>query len=120
MTQQQVVDEAEQHARDTAQLAELGYQQQLTRAVGLWQNFTVGFTYLSPIAGVYPLFAYGLATAGASFFWTIPLVLVGQFFVMMSFSEIASEFPLAGGIYQWAKRLVGSVGAPALGGGRHS
>jgi len=107
MAQQQVIDEAEQHVRDAAQLAELGYNQQLTRAVGLWQNFTVGFTYLSPIAGVYPLFAYGLATAGASFIWSIPLVLIGQFFVMMTFSEIASQFPIAGGIYQWAKRLVG-------------
>ncbi len=97
----------EQHARDTEQLALLGYKQQLTRVVGLWQNFTVGFTYLSPIAGVYPLFAFGLATAGASFFWTIPIVLIGQMFVMLTFSEVASQFPIAGGIFQWTKRLVG-------------
>lgn len=99
--------ELEQQLADAALLAELGYNQQLTRAVGLWQNFTVGFTYLSPIAGVYPLFAFGLVTAGASFFWTIPIVLIGQFFVMLSFSEVASAYPIAGGIYQWSKRLVG-------------
>jgi amino acid transporter len=97
----------EQEARDAAQLAELGYKQQLTRAVGLWQNFTVGFTYLSPIAGVFPLFAFGLATAGASFFWSIPVVLLGQLFVMLTFAEVSSQYPIAGGIYQWAKRLVG-------------
>ena len=100
-------DDRAQQLADSAQLAELGYKQQLTRAVGLGQNFTVGFTYLSPIAGVYPLFAFGLATAGASFFWTIPVVLIGQFFVMLSFSEVASQYPIAGGIYQWSKRLVG-------------
>jgi amino acid transporter len=101
------MDGQEQQERDAAQLAALGYKQQLNRAVGLWQNFTVGFTYLSPIAGVYPLFAFGLATAGASFFWSIPLVLIGQMFVMLTFSEVSSQFPLTGGIYQWAKRLVG-------------
>jgi amino acid transporter len=101
------VTEGEQAALDIAQLEALGYKQQLTRVVGLWQNFTVGFTYLSPIAGVYPLFAYGLATAGASFIWTIPAVLLGQLFVMLTFSEVSSQFPIAGGIYQWAKRLVG-------------
>jgi amino acid transporter len=99
--------ESEQDARDAAQLAALGYRQQLTRAVGLWQNFTVGFTYLSPIAGVYPLFAYGLATAGPAFFWTMPIVLLGQFMVMLVFAEVASQFPIAGGIFQWTKRLIG-------------
>lgn len=99
--------EREQQERDTSQLAELGYRQQLTRAAGLWQNFTVGFTYLSPIAGVYPLFAYGLATAGPAFFWTMPIVVLGQFLVLLVFSETASQYPIAGGIFQWTKRLVG-------------
>ena len=34
-------------------------------------------------------------------------VAIGQFMVVFTFSEIASQFPLAGGIYQWSKRLVG-------------
>ncbi|MCW7946965.1 hypothetical protein AAW14_34580 [Streptomyces hygroscopicus] len=102
-----VLSEQDQDAADTAQLASLGYQQQLTRALGLWQNFSVGFTYLSPLVGVYSLFAYGLATGGPAFVWSIPLVLAGQGLVMLTFSETASQYPLAGGIYQWAKRLVG-------------
>jgi amino acid transporter len=106
-TQAEVPTADEQEAKDAAQLASLGYRQQLTRAVGLWQNFTVGFTYLSPIAGVYPLFAYGLATAGPAFFWTMPIVVVGQLVVLLTFSEIASQYPIAGGIFQWTKRLVG-------------
>lgn len=57
--------------------------------------------------GVYSVFDYGLATGGPSFFWTIPLVLVGQGLVLLAFAEVSSQYPLAGGIYQWAKRLVG-------------
>jgi len=93
---------------DAKQLAQLGYQQKLTRSVGLWSNFAVGFTYLSPVVGVYSLFAYGLATGGPAMIWTIPIVLAGQFLVALVFAEVASEFPLAGGIYQWSKRLAGS------------
>lgn len=97
----------DQHQRDVAHLASLGYKQQLTRALGLWSNFAIGFTYLSPLVGVYALFAYGLGVGGPAMFWSMPIVMVGQFFVVLTFSEVASQYPLAGGIYQWAKRLVG-------------
>ncbi|MFE2432080.1 amino acid permease [Streptomyces sp. NPDC059373] len=103
----QVDTPSSQEAADTAQLAALGYRQQLTRALGLWSNFAVGFTYLSPLVGVYSVFDYGLATGGPSFFWTIPLVVIGQGLVLLTFAEVSSQYPLAGGIYQWSKRLVG-------------
>ncbi|MEV7384512.1 amino acid permease [Streptomyces sp. NPDC091215] len=101
------VEPVGQDAADAAQLAALGYRQQLTRALGLWQNFSVGFTYLSPLVGVYSLFGYGLATGGPVFFWSIPIVLIGQGLVMLTFAEASSQYPIAGGIYQWTKRLVG-------------
>jgi amino acid transporter len=56
---------------------------------------------------VYSLFDYGLATGGPAFFRTIPIVMLGQLFVLLTFAEIASQYPIAGGVYQWAKRLVG-------------
>jgi amino acid transporter len=92
---------------DEQQLAALGYRQQLSRSLGLLSNFAVGFTYLSPIVGVYTLFAFGVATAGPAYIWSYPIVLVGQFFVVFTFGEVASQYPLAGGIFQWSKRLVG-------------
>ena len=92
---------------DERQLARLGYRQQLSRTLGLFSNFAVGFTYLSPVVGVYSLFAFGLVTGGPPYIWTMVPVAIGQFMVVFTFSEIASEFPLAGGIYQWSKRLVG-------------
>lgn len=93
---------------DERQLAGLGYRQQLSRSIGLLSNFAVGFTYLSPVVGVYSLFAFGLATGGPAFIWSVPIVVLGQFMVVFTFSEIVSQYPLAGGIYQWSKRLVGS------------
>lgn len=100
-------DIAAQEADDERQLAALGYRQQLSRSLGLLSNFAVGFTYLSPVVGVYSLFAFGLATGGPAFIWSMPIVIAGQFLVVGVFSEVASQFPLAGGIYQWSKRLVG-------------
>lgn len=96
-----------QIGQDAAQLASLGYAQQLRRVLSLWQNFAVGFTYLSPVVGVYGLFAYGLATAGPRFMWWIPVVVAGQFLVALTFAEVVSEYPVAGGMYQWAKHLIG-------------
>jgi amino acid transporter len=96
-----------QEGADERQLAALGYRQQLSRSLGLLSNFSVGFTYLSPVVGVYTLFAFGLALAGPAFIWSYPIVLIGQFLVVFTFGEVASQYPLAGGIFQWTKRLVG-------------
>jgi amino acid transporter len=95
------------HDHDAAQLAELGYHQRLHRVLGLFQNFSVGFTYLSPVVGVYALYALLLPSGGAaSLFWSIPLVVAGQTLVALTFGEVGSQYPIAGGIYQWARRLV--------------
>ena len=47
---------------DVRYLEHLGYKQQLTRVMGIWSNFALGFTYLSPLVGIYSLFGYALAT----------------------------------------------------------
>ena len=53
-----------QHASDAEHLASLGYDSQFTREMTLWQNFSLGFTYLSPVVGIYSLFALALAAGG--------------------------------------------------------
>lgn len=92
---------------DVRYLEHLGYKQQLSRVMGIWSNFALGFTYLSPVVGIYSLFAYALATGGGAAFWAIPIVVAGQLMVVLVFGEVASQYPLAGGIYQWARRLNG-------------
>jgi len=96
-----------EHSDDARHLEELGYRQQLSRVMGIWSNFALGFTYLSPVVGIYSLFAYALATAGGAVFWALPLVTFGQLLVVLVFAEIVSQYPIAGGIYQWSRRLAG-------------
>jgi len=93
--------------RDSAQLEALGYDSKFDRSMNLWANFSLGFTYLSPVVGVYTLFAFAFAAGGPPMFWTYLFVGMGQLLVAMVFGEIVSQFPIAGGLYPWARRLVG-------------
>jgi amino acid transporter len=93
--------------RDSAQLEALGYDSKFDRSMSMWANFSLGFTYLSPVVGVYTLFAIAFAAGGPAMFWTYLFVGIGQLFVAMVFGEIVSQFPIAGGLYPWARRLVG-------------
>ena len=54
---------------DDARLASLGYRPQLHRVLGLFSNFSVAFTYLSPMVGIYSLFVLGLGTGGPAYIW---------------------------------------------------
>src|SRR5262249_26392679 len=49
---------------DASHLHALGYKSEFKREMSPWANFSLGFTYLSPVVGVYTLFAYALATGG--------------------------------------------------------
>src|ERR1700750_2429694 len=53
-------------ADDDARLASLGYTPQLNRVLRLFANFSVAFTYLSPMVGIYSLFVVGVGTGGAA------------------------------------------------------
>ena len=90
---------------DDAQLAALGYTGEFERGMGLWSNMALGFTYLSPLVGVYSLFAFSLSIGGPPAIWWIVIVGVGQLLVALVFGEVVSQYPLAGGIYPWTRRL---------------
>src|SRR5690242_18925610 len=96
-----------QQEKDSALLQKLGYQQELQRTLGFLSNFAVAFSYISVSTGTFSLFYLGLAAAGPAFFWTWPIVALGQFLVALNFAELSSHFPIAGSIYQWSKRLSG-------------
>jgi amino acid transporter len=98
---------SDQARQDREHLERFGYKQDLSRVLHFFSNFAVGFTYLSPVVGIYSLFAYGLATGGPAFFWSIPIVVFGQLLVVLVMGELASSYPLTGALYQWARRTVG-------------
>lgn len=92
---------------DARQLTELGYEPRFNREMSLAANFALGFTYLSPVVGVYALFAFALAEGGPPMLWSFFIVGAGQFLVALVFGEIVSQYPIAGGVYPWARRLWG-------------
>src|SRR5437868_15057715 len=96
-----------QEERDSALLQKFGYRQELHRTLGFLSNFAVAFSYISVSTGTFSLFYVDLASGGPAFFWTWPIVTIGQFLVALNFAELASHFPIAGSIYQWSKRLSG-------------
>ena len=71
------IPESAGHERDSADLAQFGYQQELKRSLGLGSSFAVAFSYISPSTGIFTLFALGLTTIGGVFIWTWPVVALG-------------------------------------------
>src|SRR5215472_14557096 len=92
---------------DDARLASLGYNPQLNRVLGLFSNFSVAFTYLSPIVGVFSLFVLGAGSGGPAYVWTTWLPVAGMLLVALVLGELASHYPIAGALYQYSKYNVG-------------
>jgi urea carboxylase system permease len=96
-------------------LAEFGYKQELDRSIGKFASFAAGVSYISILTGTFQLFYFGFAFGGPAYWWTWPMVFVGQLMVALCFAELAANFPVAGSIYNWAKRM-GSATVAWLGG----
>jgi amino acid transporter len=95
------------HRDDAAHLKRLGYPQELRRVLGFFDNFSVAFSYLSPMVGVYSLFVLGVGAAGPSYIWLMIPVVGFMLLVALVFGELASHYPIAGALYQYGKRNVG-------------
>jgi urea carboxylase system permease len=96
---------------DSNELATLGYKQELDRSLGGFSSFAAGFSYISILTGVIQLFAFGFAFAGPAVWWTWLIVLFGQTMVALCFMEMAGQYPLAGSVYNWSKRVAGDFPA---------
>jgi amino acid transporter len=92
---------------DQQDLATFGYKQELHRTLGVFSSFAAAFSYISPSTGIFTLFFLGLTTVGGVFFWSWPLVALGQFIIALNFAEVSSHYPVAGSVFQWTKYLAG-------------
>ena len=92
---------------DELRLAELGYRQELKRGLRVADSAALGFAGISPVVGLYAVVFVGMSVAGPAWFWVLPVALAGQCLLLAVYSELASEFPIAGGAYQWSRRLIG-------------
>src|SRR5687767_2914120 len=96
-------------------LAEFGYKQELDRSIGKFASFAAGVSYISILTGTFQLFYFGFAFGGPAYWWTWPMVFFGQVMVALCFAELAANYPVAGSIYNWAKRM-GTATVAWLGG----
>lgn len=92
-------------AKDDAHLRSLGIKPELRRTLGFLSNFAIAFSFISVSTGSFGNFGVGIGLGGPAFFWSWPIVILGQTLVALVFAELASHFPVAGSIYQWSKRL---------------
>jgi len=93
------------HDADVRDLEKFGYKQELRRALGVYSSFAVAFSYISPSTGIFTLFILGISLAGGFFWWSWPIVVIGQLIIGLNFAEVSSHFPVAGSVYQWTKYL---------------
>lgn len=83
-----------QTARDDG-LAGFGYKQELDRTLGTFHTFAAGISYISILTGTFQLFYVGFALGGPAYWWSWPMVFLGQLLVALSFAELAGPPPSA-------------------------
>jgi len=92
---------------DRAYLHQLGYRQELRRALGFFSSFAVQWTCIAVAGGLALSMGAGIIQVGGVFLfaWLIGGGL--QMVVGLSVAEGVSAYPLAGGSYQIINRIVG-------------
>lgn len=84
-------------------LEELGYRQELRRALTVWDLVVYGMVFMVPIS---PFGVFGFVFKDAK--GMVPLAyvvgLVGMFFTAMSYASMSRAFPLAGSVYSYVGR----------------
>jgi amino acid transporter len=82
--------------------------QTLKREFSFVSAFGLAFAFISPIAALYTIF-FLVLSSGPSGWWSLPFVLAFQLLTALVLGELASVWPLAGGLYQWSRRLLGTT-----------
>jgi amino acid transporter len=95
------------HTGDRAYLHELGYRQELRRALGFFSSFAVQWTCIAVAGGLALSMGAGIIQVGGVFLfaWLIGGAL--QMVVGLSVAEGVSAYPVAGGSYQIINRIIG-------------
>ncbi|HQY61550.1 MAG TPA: amino acid permease [Polyangiaceae bacterium] len=101
-------DEGRGERNDEAELAALGYGQDLLRAMGGFSSFALSFSIISVLTGILTTFSDALGPGGprgVGLGW--PLVSFGTVVVALALAELSSAFPTAGALYHWSALLGG-------------
>jgi amino acid transporter len=89
-------------------VAAFGYKQELRRSLSLFDLLTYGMVFITPIA---PVAVFGIVFNASH--GMVPLVyligLAAMIFTALSYMTMAEAFPVAGSVYAYASRSLGSV-----------
>jgi amino acid transporter len=99
---------SESNALEEERLGALGYKQELSRVLSPFHSFSVAFTYLSPMVGIYSLFVLGAGAGGPRYLWLMFIPVIGMYFVALIFGELGSHYPISGALYQYSKNTIGA------------
>ena len=61
--------------------------------MGSFSSFAAGISYISILTGTFQLFYFGFAFGGPAYWWSWPMVFVGQIMVALCFAELAGALP---------------------------
>ena len=78
---------------ENSDIDEFGYKPSLERSLGSFHTFAAGISYISILTGTFQLFYLGIGTGGAAYWWSWPMVFVGQLMVALCFCELAARYP---------------------------
>lgn len=94
---------------DERRLAALGYKQELKRSFSAFSNFAISFSIISVLSGCFTTFGQAWNNGGPvaiSIGWPIVSFLI--LIIGFCLAELASAYPVSGGIYWWASKLGGA------------
>ncbi len=96
-------------SEDERRLAALGYKQELKRSFSGFSNFAISFSIISILSGCFTTFGQAWNNGGPiaiSIGWPV----ISLFILIIGFclAELASAYPVSGGIYWWASKLGGA------------
>ena len=83
-------------------------QNKLKREFKVISAATLGFTLVSPIVALYAVFGFALQAGSGASIWGFVVCICFQFLVALVFAELVSKWPLAGGVYQWTRKMMGN------------
>jgi len=95
--------------KDSNDLEQFGYTQELLRDMGGFSNFAISFSVISILTGAVTLYGYGFGMGGPAVTgigW--PLATIFTLLVAAGIAELASAIPTSGALYHWATILGGA------------
>src|SRR5258708_32236527 len=91
---------------DEGLLRRLGYVQELRRRMGGYSNYAISMSAICILSGGVTSFHLGLCSVGGAAIglgW--PLAALFSLVVALTMGQVASAFPMAGGLYHWSSIL---------------